>query len=280
MKAYFSNHIFKIIFLIFVFLLILLIYFISVRANAMNIDDFFTGEVKQLIQATEQHDQEAIKNLLNDGVSYNVHGNDGITPLFYFMTKKDKSAFKSALKSGADPDFPASKGEVPLPMITGGNDIEWIRILLEAGADPNLPNYNGKSALFKAVTADNWREQVDLLLAYGADVNVTDRIGVNVAHYASNLLLYDVVFYLIEKGADFNVRDKTEGSIPWNIQKALSRELISPESENYKNMLKVKQHLIDRGVEFPVKSPREYRIFHGIPNRYDLEAMEREKSKE
>ena len=246
----------------------------------MNIDDFFTGKVKQLIQATERHDQEKIKNLLSENVSYNVYGNDGITPLFYLMSKKDKPAVKLALESDADPNFPTPEGDSPLSMITGGDDIEWMRILLEAGANPNTADHTGKPLLFNTVMADNWKEQIDLLLSYGADVNVTNEIGMNVAHYASNLLLYDVVFYLIEKGADFNVRDETEGSIPWNIQKAVSRDLISPESENYKNMLKVKQQLIDRGVEFPVKSPREYRIFHGIPNRYDLEAMEREKSKE
>ena len=280
MKAYFLTGLLKMFFLILISLVIFSIYFIFIKGDSMNIDDFFTGEVKQLIQVTERHDQEAIKNLLNDGVSYNVYGNDGITPLFYFMTKKDKPAFKLALKSGADPDFPTPEGDSPLSMITGGNDPEWIRILLEAGANPNMADHAGNPPLFNAVTADNWREQVDLLLAYGADINMTDTAGSNAAHHASDLRIYDAVFYLIEKGADYNMRDKTAGNIAWNVQEALSSDLINPESEAYENILKVKQQLIDRGVEFPVKSPREYRIFHGIPNRYDLEAMEREKSKE
>ena len=280
MKAYFLTGLLKMFFLILIFLVIFSIYFIFIKGDTMNIDDFFTGEVKQLIQATERHDQEKIKNLLNNGVSYNVHGNHGITPLFYLMSKKDKSAVKLALKSGTDPNFPSSEGYVLLPMVTGGDDIEWMRILLEAGADPNVPNYDGKVALFNTVMADNWKEQVDLLMAYGADLNITDRIGANVAHYASKLDAYNVVFYLIEKGADSNIRDQMESSIAWNVQETLSGDLISRESKNYKNILKVKQQLIDRGVEFPVKSPRQYRIFHGRPNRFDLKAIEREKSKE
>jgi hypothetical protein len=78
--------------------------------------------------------------------------------------------------------------------------------LLKLGADPNKRNDANATALMWAA-ADSDKTRVPL--AHGADVNAFDSLGRTPLMYAasSDLLNFDVVKLLVERGADINARD-------------------------------------------------------------------------
>ncbi|MCF6345182.1 MAG: hypothetical protein L3J00_01790 [Thiomicrorhabdus sp.] len=243
----------------------------ELTGNTMKLSNFFEPNMIELISAIQKGDELKARSLIDKGLSLNVHGNEGITPLFWFIINKDKDAMRLAIKLGADPDFTDSDGGSPIRMIVRGDDDEMLLILLEGGANPNTIDRDGDPVMFLTV-ANNRKEQLDMLIKFGGDINLTDRTKKNSALYAAHMNQFKMAHYLIEKGADFDKRSSTRADIAWNIHDGLSRNLINPESDAYDWALKVKQQLLDRGVKFPPPSPRELRWKAGEPNLWDIES--------
>ena len=93
----------------------------------------------------------------------------------------DSSLMALFLEKGANPNA-IWEGVFPLlHMACAYNDTGDLKTLLKHGADPNIANPCGGRALhFIAGTGESitvWREQVDLLLAAGADVNARNGEG-------------------------------------------------------------------------------------------------------
>jgi hypothetical protein len=241
----------------------------------MKLSDFFEPEMIELITAIEKGNESKAQEFLERGLSLNVHGNEGITPLFWFIVNKDKAAMRLAIQRGADTRFARPNGNTPITMVAGGDDDEMLLILLEGGANPNAVDHNGHPVMF--ATVENSRKtQLDMLIKFGADINLMDRSSANSALYGSDINRYEMVHYLIELGVDYAARDSLRGDIAWNVHEGLSEELLSPEFPAYGWAVKVKQQLIDRGVKFPPPSPREVRWQEGKPNKYDIEARLKE----
>jgi len=247
----------------------------GLTGKPMKLTNFFKPDMVELIRAIEKGDESKARSLIDRGLSLNVHGDEGITPLFWLTMQKNKPGMRLAIKLGAAPDFTDPKGDTPLTLITGGNDDELLLILLEGGGDPNAVDSDGHPAMFAAV-ANERKAQIDMLMRFGADINLTNRSGANSALHASDLNRYEIVHYLIERGVNYAVRDAARGDIAWNVHEGLSENLLSPEYPAYDWALKVKQQLIDRGVKFPPLSPREVRWKEGKPNRYDIKARRKE----
>ncbi len=248
----------------------------GLTGKTMKLTDFFKPELVKLIRAIEKGDEDQARKLIDQGLSLNVHGNEGITPLFWLMTHKNKPGMRLAMKLGADPNFVDPNGDSTVIFSAGANDDELLLILLEGGGDANAVDSDGQPAMFGAV-AEERLEQIKMLMRFGADINLTDRSGANSALYGADLNRYEMVHYLIEQGVDYTVRDATRGDIAWNVHEGLSKNLLNPEYPAYNWALKVKQQLIDRGVKFPPPSPREVRWKEGKPNRWDIKAREKER---
>ena len=241
----------------------------------MKLTDFFKPEMVELIRAIEKGDENKARALIEQGLSLNVHGEEGITPLFWLVTQKNKAAMRLAIKLGADPDFADPNGDSPVVFAAGANDDELLLILLEGG-DANAVDSDGLPAIFAAV-AEERIEQIKMLMRFGADINLTSRSGKNSAMYAADINKYEIVYYLIEQGVDYVARNEGRADIAWDVHDKLSENLLSPEYPAYGWALKVKQQLIDRGVKFPPLSPREVRWKEGKPNRWDIKAREKER---
>jgi len=244
--------------------------------NTMKLTDFFTPEMVTLIRAIEKDNEAKASALINKGLSLNMHGDEGITPLYWLAIQKDKKAMRLAIKLGADPDFTESKGGSLVAFVAGADDNELLLILLESGADPNGVNSNGRPALFSAIGEERM-EQIKMLIRFGADINLTDKRSSNSAMYASLINKFEIVHFLIEHGVDYTAYDQGGADIAWNIHNRLSKNLLSPEFPAYSWALKVKQQLLDRGVKFPPPSPRDIRFKEGRPNEWDIEAREKER---
>jgi len=108
----------------------------GLTGKPMKLTDFFKPDMVKLIRAIEKGDESQARALIEQELSLNVHGDEGITPLFWLTIQKDKLGMRLAIKLGADPDFADPKGDTPLTLITGGNDDELLLILLEGGGEP------------------------------------------------------------------------------------------------------------------------------------------------
>jgi len=98
--------------------------------------------------------------------------------------------------------------------------IEVTRTLIQAGAAVNVQNFEGKTALFTAVSQfkdNNDRnlvyDIVKALLYFGANPNIGDEDGVSPLHVACSLGIVPLVELLIDNGAWVNIRD-VEGDTP------------------------------------------------------------------
>ena len=99
----------------------------------MKLTDFFEPDMVELIRVIEKGDEARARDLIKQGLSLNIHGDEGITPLFWLIMQKDKPGMRLAIKLGADPDFADPNGDSPVVFAAGANDDELLLILLEGG---------------------------------------------------------------------------------------------------------------------------------------------------
>lgn len=127
-------------------------------------------------------------------------------------TRGDLDAVKAGL--GNPPDFPncrgpAAVGEIILEYAIYHSPVRFIRTLLELGADPNYGDHNGFPSLIAALTrADrtDMFEILELLLAYGADIQQRGHNDYTPLHWAVVDRNIKAVEFLLSHGADPQAR--------------------------------------------------------------------------
>ena len=134
------------------------------------------------------------------------------------------SMFEVLLNAGVKTDEVDNKQCTPLMLAAGRGHVSIVNHLLGDGVDVNKQNCDGQAALHFAAT--NWGhhqlEIVKMLLSKGAEVDLEDK------HHCTPLVLsamktnkdYDVIFYLMEFGADVTQFAK-------HFNKDLGREVLS-----------------------------------------------------
>jgi len=107
--------------------------------------------------------------------------------------------------------FNRSKKEIPLENAILNSDLKQVKRHLEAGVDPNesVGGNNGYPLHYAAHSAN----VIQLLVDYGADVNVKDGKGRTPLHIAAVMAYEEALQILIENGADVNAVDN-EGNTP------------------------------------------------------------------
>lgn len=141
--------------------------------------------------------------LLNAGADVHALSIYGRTPLFMAVERRQSQAAKLLIEAGAEVNLvDYFGGNTPLLTACVGGCGDCIRLLLDAGADVNVTDDCECTALYKAC----WDGECDLgcvklLVEAGADVNAgAPIIG------AARCGEFDNVLYLMEKGADINVK--------------------------------------------------------------------------
>jgi len=203
---------------------------------------FSDEKVWRLAQAGARGDIEAMERALKEGVDVNYIGEDTVTPLAWVLFARNKEGFLRLLQAGANPNQKGLHDYSVTSTAAGMPDPGFLKTVLEHGGDPNIIGPDGDTTLHIAITRHRW-ENMHILLDRGADINGRNVLGgeTPVIH-AAGFGQYEQVLYLLEKGADYRLKDNTGYSLAETL-------VIFPTGDPvWKN--KVKQYLEARGVRF------------------------------
>jgi ankyrin repeat protein len=225
---------------------------------------FHYPQVVALARAATSGDVDAIDRLLEQGVDINARGYRGITVLLATLEAENKEGFQALLERGADPNLLTSYGASVVHFAADHPDPWWLEITLRHHGDPNLVNAGSpyvpnQTPLFYAITRSDLSEtkavrtaKVRLLIEAGANVNHRDARDVDPLGEAALAIHcnYEVVWLLLEAGADFQVRDKDGYNLIDYIQPRNNEKTKAEFTEEELYWFgKVVQFLIDHGVD-------------------------------
>jgi ankyrin repeat protein len=196
--------------------------------------------------------------LLENGANPNAIS-AGRTPLHSAVWTLQTDLVKALLARGADPNARLKKrmprvgrflggafsvnavGATPFWLAAHLADVPMMRLLVEHGADPLLTSEDGSTPLMMAVGLDNsegwerhgipWHgERAVLLSRYldaakyavelGGDVNAVSKTGLTALHAAALVGGNDLVDFLVEHGANVNVKD-SKGRTPLAVAEGI-----------------------------------------------------------
>ena len=125
-----------------------------------------------------RHRVNVIKFLCSQGADIEARTNHGRTPLYYAYLHNAVDNMEALLELGA---AHSPQGPSIIETALGRYHAQATRLLLERGLDPNRP-VSGRPSALHAVTLRYYQspehaEIIELLLVYGADVNLQDSKG-------------------------------------------------------------------------------------------------------
>src|SRR5262245_27668450 len=170
------------------------------------------GSQDRLYSAIRANDLRQTKTLLDEGVSANAEGPDGITPLMAAAETGSLDAMKMLIDRSADVNAKNTYGSTAL--MWSVTDPKKVRLLLDHGADINVAARSGRTALIVASFANPSAEVVRILLAKGANVAVMDQRKVTPLNAATFGNDTTTVRLLLEASADVNTADTFIGLTP------------------------------------------------------------------
>jgi ankyrin repeat protein len=166
------------------------------------------SKVIGLISAAMDGRADEVKRIAASGVDLNAVGQDGSLPLFWALKSRNIVGVESLLIAGADTEkvTPQFNPFSPMALVSGGDDVGLLKLLLRYGGDANGTRATGIKGkpLYLAATQGRL-ENVKLLVEAGADVNFHDANGLSAARGAATTGNLEVVFWLLEKGYNYDL---------------------------------------------------------------------------
>jgi ankyrin repeat protein len=226
---------------------------------------FHYPQVVALARAATSGDIAAIDRLLEQNVDINARGYRGITVLLATLEAENKEGFQALLQHGADPNLLTDHGASAVHLSANHADPWWLETTLRHGGNPNLvntgnPYFPNQTPLFYAISrsfdpanTDAARTaKVKLLIAAGANVNHRDDKDIDPLREAvqAQWNSFEIVWLLLDAGADFRVRDKHGRNLIDYISSCNNAETESElTAEQAYWLRKVVRFLIDHGVD-------------------------------
>ena len=186
-----------------------------------------------LIQAVEREDLREIDRLVAAGADVNrvgvaesAEGSEGVTPLLWAFLQRKKSAFRRLLELGADSNDVIRGHGTVIENAAGDPDPEWLRLSLEHHGNPDAVGTLGETPIFSVITAHRV-DNIRLLADAGANLDFRTEHGGAPLIDAAQQFWFDLVHYLLERGADYTRRSPSGRNIDlayWIIYRPVNRE--------------------------------------------------------
>ena len=139
-----------------------------------------------LLVLLSNHVVENTLHFLRYSPDCNATNSNGDGPFHYAVKQWNTSVQvpEALLEAGARVNLRNNSGEEPLHVIQDNRD--FIPLLLKAGADLEAKDNQGRSVLFRAISAHHreWESIINLLVESGADVHTRDYTGRTILHEA------------------------------------------------------------------------------------------------
>ena len=194
---------------------------------------------EQLLKAIQRGDREAVLKLLEEGADINVGDAQGRTPVMIATYQHNTDMVRVLLQAGADVNIRDNNKENPLLHADAQGWLDILSLAIEAHADTRLTNRFGGisiipaserghvevvrellthtdinvnhvnnlgwTALLEAIILSNGgkahQQIVQLLIDYGADVNLADKDGVTPLLHARERGFTEIERMLLQAGA-------------------------------------------------------------------------------
>ena len=238
--------------------------------SSYNLEQWFPGNpnAHALALAAEHGDAKEVRRLMKDeGVNPDtVFSTEGTPLVAWPIITKNPDGLKAMLENGADPNAAVLtpmqhttrfKGRIEnnaLVWAAKADDPIYLKLLLDHGGNPNTRNSNGETLLKQAKFSGTW-ENIELLVARGADVNALSQGGAFLDMYAG-LGSFVRTLWLLEHGA--KPTQYTIDNIFWHPG--------NPKEPEWQR--RCQQWLLQHGYERPPvmsKGNRKLREAYGFP---------------
>ena len=234
-------------------LAVLVVYFILNRPKSLtgkHPDYFFKDErVIELCDAISDGNEKEMDRLLKSGGDINAVGKDGMNPLLWALSMNDIKIYEMVLKKGGDPNIKitagSGAGKSVMSMICRAKKDDFLRLTLKYGWKPTLKDARFYCPMHEAVRNLSL-EKVKLLVEAGADVNQKND-GDTPINIAGMLNQFDIVYYLLQNGADPTIKSDHGMTIVYLIEDSYHN--MNKSSEKFKYLLKCAEILKKRGMK-------------------------------
>lgn len=214
----------------------------------LKLQDFYKDNkgVIGLADAAARGDVSRIDDFFASGEDINYIGRDGMTPLLWALMAKNKDGVRRLLELGASPDVLIKSGDSVVSLASAMADPDFLMLVLSHGGNPNILNLQDEENPTPLLVAINNFNSVNVkaLIKAGADLNYCAAGGDTPVMAAAALNQWEVVYYLLEAGADYKITDRWGYTVTYFIE---SNGIVAP-SELYNWRQKVVDFLKDKGV--------------------------------
>ncbi|MFZ1388827.1 MAG: ankyrin repeat domain-containing protein [Thiolinea sp.] len=199
-------------------------------------------------QAIDDNDARAIlTSLLDDTATdsgLNIKNANGDTTLLIALGQPNELNLRLFLEAGAKVNLTNNEGLTALHKLVNSSEIipNAVDLLIAQGAEINRQDYSGKTPLFYALehyqddTSDpeaNQNTNLEQLLAYQPEINLTAKDGTTPLHLAVKLGKMTAVKRLLDLGAKVQTADKQGNT-------SLHYAAVLPEGQDFINLLHAK----------------------------------------
>jgi ankyrin repeat protein len=211
------------------------------------------SKIIKLCKAISRNDEQAVDELLQQGVDINAIGKEGMTPLWWAFSLNSKKRFEMVLKKGGNPNIRTKMqyGKSVMNLAVRHKDVDYLKLALKYGGNPNYQDTEYCTLLYDAIPYHSL-EKVKLLYEAGADINHQDYMGNGLFMHAIGHLYYDIAFFLLEHGYDYTAP----------LQQYTIAEIIAGEYQQrdpnyylYPYLLKIIDFLESKGVKIDLETP-------------------------
>lgn len=235
--------------------------------------------VWELCKAVEDEEIKKINSLLKeDHLDINYQEKRfGQTLLTLAVLNEKVESSKELLKNGADPNiYDTYDGRSAIICAAGitnnKRSIDFLKLLIKHGANPNdheigtrrEGNSTRKTPLLVACEQTgeemSQMEKVKFLVGSGADVNYKNEFNVTPLKSALMNNYFDIVLYLLEKGADFKAPISRIDNKDFYLQDELRFIIIPLNSKLYPKKMKLVEFLKEKGINYENTPIPDYAI--------------------